>query len=381
MNAPNKYNILSADDPKNIVLFYPHIPKKAVDYVNDTLHSRWIGQGPKVELFEQKFYQRFTAPNISLTVGSGTDALHLSYILAGLKEGDEVIAPVFTCMATNIPLLYIGAKIKFADIQLNTLNIDPKHVAQLVNENTKAIVCVHYGGLPCDMIELQSIAAKWNIPIIEDAAHAIGAKYQDKSIGSISDFTTFSFQGIKHITTGDGGMIALKDNNLMDKAKRIRWFGIDRSMRQFGLWENDISEIGYKYQMTDISAAMGLAAMEEIEDTLALRKQLFNEYEKRLKNIPGVQFLGAGYTDREHAAWLCTIVAEKRSELQNKLLENKIESKQVHYRNDRYSIFGGRQNNLTNMDLIEDKYLVLPMHTKITFEQVEKVCSVIKSGW
>jgi len=366
---------------RNIVLFHPHVPEKAIKYVTDTLKTRWIGQGPKVDLFEKKFSEKFSPNFRSIAVGSGTDALHLAYILAGLKCGDEVISPVFTCTATNIPFLYMGIKVRFADIQINTLNIDPKYVESLINEKTKAIVCVHYGGLPCDMDELHMIANKWNIPIIEDAAHAIGAKYHGKYIGSISDFSAFSFQAIKNITTGDGGMLVVKNRNLVEKAKRIRWFGIDRSAKQMGIWENDIKEVGYKYQMTDIGAAMGLAALEEYEDVLNFRKSLFRAYERGLLNIPGLEFIGGGYTDREHAAWICTVKAENRFGLQCKLRDNHIESNQVHYRNDRYSIFGGRQKSLPNMDAIEEKYLVLPLHTKMTISDVERICMVIKSGW
>ena len=365
----------------NIVLFHPHISQRARDYVDQTLNTRWIGQGPKVDLFEKNFATKFARGNSALSCGSGTDALHLSYLLAGLKAGDEVIAPLFTCTATNIPFLYMGVKIIFADVQPGTLNIDPKHVKELVNHKTKAIVCVHYGGLPCDMDELKSIANEWNIPIIEDAAHAVGAEYKGTPIGAISEFTMFSFQAIKHITTGDGGMVTFKDDGkLLEKGKRLRWFGIDRSAKQKGIWENDITEIGYKYQMNDISAAMGLAALEEFDQVLELRKSLFKKYEELLTDVNGIQFIGGGYTDRIHAAWLCTVIAENRENLQHKLRENNIESSQVHYRNDRYSIFGGR-GVFPNMDVIEDKYLVLPLHTKMNISDVEKVCYTIKKGW
>ena len=365
----------------NIVLFHPHIPEKAFELVQDTLKTRWIGQGPKVDEFELQFQGKFCQDRNAVAVGSGTDALHLSYILAGIKEGDEVIAPVFTCTATNIPLLYEKAVIKFADVQPGTLNIDPKSVKQLVNEKTKAIVCVHYGGLPCDMEELGEIAAAWGIPIIEDAAHALGASYRGVPIGAISDFTMFSFQAIKHITTGDGGMLVLKDENLRGKADRIRWFGIDRTAKQMGYWENDICEIGYKYQMNDIAASIGLAGLEDFDKILALRKGLFNKYSELLSGVPGVQLVGTQYSDREHAAWLCTILVENRYELQKKLRENSIESNQVHYRNDRYTIFGGRRQDLPNMDDVEDKYLVLPLHTKMDSGHVERICSVLRSGW
>lgn len=365
----------------NIVLFYPHVPESAIALVGQTLRTRWIGQGPKVVEFEDRFGKKFGDDRVAVALGSGTDALHLSYILADIKAGDEVIAPVFTCTATNTPLLYVGATVRFADVQPETLNIDPEHVKRLITDKTKAIVCVHYGGLPCDMEELNAMAASRGIPVIEDAAHALGATYHGKPIGSISDFTIFSFQAIKHITTGDGGMMILKDQGLKEKAHRIRWFGIDRSAKLMGIWENDIREIGYKYQMNDIAAAMGLAALDEFDQTLALRKKLLTMYVECLNGVSGIKLVGIGYADREHAAWLCTVIAEDRFDLQKKLREHKIESNQVHYRNDRYTIFGGRRDDLPNMDAVEDKYLVLPLHTKMNVDDVQRVCTVIRSGW
>lgn len=380
-NLPQNENPLMEVKKGNIVLFHPHIPDTGISEISDTLSTRWIGQGPKVEKFEKLFQERFAKGYSTIAVGSGTDALHLSYILADINKDDEVIAPVFTCTATNIPLLYIGAKIKFADVQPDTLNINIEHVRQLVNEKTKAIVCVHYGGLPCDLEELHKIALEYDIPIIEDAAHALGATYQGNPIGSISHFTMFSFQAIKHITTGDGGMLTFEDKSLLEKSKRIRWFGIDRAAKQGGIWENDIYEIGYKYQMTDIAASLGIASLKEFDKVLNLRQQLLNEYALGLNNIPGIKVIGTNFNDRTNAAWLCTVLVEDRINLQKKLYENHIESAQVHYRNDRYSIFGGRRTDLVNMDLLEDKYLVLPLHTKLNIEDVQYICDVVRSGW
>ena len=383
MKKPVKDMSLMQAESENIVLFYPHVSEKAKKSVMETLDSRWIGQGPKVKLFEENFSKKFGSNSPAIAVGSGTDALHLSYMLAGLKPGDEVIAPVFTCTATNIPFLYMGVKIKFADIDVDTMNIDTNHVRQLMTSKVKVIVCVHYGGLPCDMDELKSIADEWGIPIIEDAAHAVGAKYKGVDIGSISDFTMFSFQAIKHITTGDGGMVVIKDKELVDKAERLRWFGIDRKAKQAGIWENDITEIGYKYQMTDIAAAMGIVSLAEFDEQSKLRKTLFRTYSEELANCDRLRVVGNGFTDREHAAWLFTVIVEDRYKLQEKLRDNKIESNQVHFRNDRYSIFkeftDGKK--FPNMDKVEDDYLVLPLHTKMTVKDVRKVCSVIKSGW
>lgn len=366
---------------EGIYLFYPQVSERAIEAVNQVLRSRWIGQGPRVAEFERLFSNRFAGGGSSLAVGSGTDALHLAYILAGLQPGDEVITPVFTCTATSIPFLYMGVTIRFADVDPDTLNINVAHVRELVNERTRAIVCVHYGGLPCDMDELMAIGREYNIPIVEDAAHALGSTYKGKTIGSISPLTMFSFQAIKHITTGDGGMLVVQDPELQAKGERIRWFGIDRSNKQKGTWENDIWEVGYKYQMTDIAAAMGIAALEEFEQTLAHRQNLFEVYKRGLAGIPGIKLIGATHTDRTHAAWLCTAIVENRVDFMHYLRTNKIESSQVHYRNDRYSVLGGRRDDLPFMDSIEDKYIVLPLNNHLTVAQIEFVCNTIRKGW
>ncbi len=367
---------------EGIVLFHPHIPANAKKYVNEVLDTRWIGQGPKVEAFEQAFTERFAGNGRALAVGSGTDALHLAYLLGDLKAGDEVIAPVFTCTATNIPFLYMGVKIVFADIEPNTLNMDIEHVRTLITPRTKAIVCVHYGGYPCEMDELHALGREHNLFIVEDAAHALGATYKGKKVGEMSDFTMFSLQAIKHITTGDGGMLCINNPDLIEKCRRLRWFGIDRSAKQKGIWENDIVDIGYKYQMTDISAAIGLASLEEFDWILSYRRQLFDLYKKNLQGISGLTLLCGDETDRTNAAWLCTIAVENRTDLMKYLRENKIESAQVHYRNDRYSIFGGRKEGLfPNMDAMEDKYLVLPLHTRTKVEDIEFICETLKKGW
>lgn len=369
------------NENEGIVLFYPNVSENAIEEVAKVLRSRWIGQGPKVSQFEMEFEEKFLTDNTALAVGSGTDALHLAYILAGVEPGDEVIVPVFTCTATNIPFLYMGAVIRFADVDPETLNINVDHVRTLVNNKTKAIVCVHYAGLPCDMDELLQIAKENNIALIDDSAHALGAKYKGQNIGEITDFSIFSFQAIKHITTGDGGMLTIKNKDLVEKAKRIRWFGIDRSAKQMGIWENDIYEIGYKYQMNDIAAVLGITALAEFDNTLKYRQLLFAEYEKQLAGIEGIKLIGTGLKDREHAAWLCTVLADRRPDLMKKLREFKIESSQVHYRNDRYTVFGGRRSDLPNMDFVEDKYLVLPLHLKMKIEDVQYIGKVIRSGW
>lgn len=384
MTSKKPMNEFPLLDPKEgIPLFYPHVSLGTIEELKDTLSGRWIGQGPKVEMFEKQIAEKYLSGERGIAVGSGTDALHLAYLLADLKEGDEVLVPAFTCTATNIPLLYIGAKIVFIDIDPNTMNISMDDLKAKITKNTKAIVCIDYGGIPCDYDALTELCRSYQIPLISDAAHSLGSRYKGKHTGQLADFTIFSFQAIKTLTTGDGGMLVIKDPVLLDKAKRLRWFGIDRAAKQKGVWENDIQDIGYKYQMNDIAASIGLAGLREIDEVILQRNRLFKKYLELLGNVPGIRLVGeAENIDYFNSAWLATIIVDgDRYGLMRKLRENNIESAQVHYRNDRYSIFAGDKTSLRNMDSLEDRYLVLPLHTRMNSSHVETICSVISSGW
>jgi len=351
----------------------PHVPETAIGAVTEVLKTRWIGQGPKVDEFEREFSKRVGGREC-VAVGSCTDALHLSYLLAGIGPGDEVIAPVFTCTATNIPLLWLGAEIKFADVAPDSLNIDVAHVQRLITKKTKAIVVVDYGGAPAQLIPLPYLG----IPIIEDAAQSLGASRGGTPVGQyLANFCCFSFQAVKHVTTGDGGMLVLP-GHLAEQARRMRWFGIDRKAKLDGIWRNDISEVGYKYQMTDIAAAMGLAGLEHLDEQIAHRRKLMDGYRAGLAGVNGISLIS---DDPEGAAWLCTVLVDNRENLRRKLAVHGIESNQVHYRNDRYSVFARFRGDFPNMDAIDSRYLCLPLHMGMDSSDVEQVCRVIREGW
>jgi len=372
---------LMTETKKNKVLFYPYISNNAAKFVKKRLKTRWIGQGPIVDRFEKKFSKLFLNNQKCVSTGSGTDALHLAYILAGIKKGDEVITPVFTCTATNLPLLYIGAKLKFADIDTETMNISVKSIKKLITKKTKAIVCVHYGGNVCDMEEILKIAKKYKLKVIEDAAQALGAKYNNKYIGTIGDFTVFSFQAIKHITTGDGGLLAIKEQKLIQKAKRLRWFGIDRTKKQLGIWKNDIFEVGYKYQMTDLGAAVGLEALNDFSKIISHRRKIYDTYLKAFKDNPRIKCVHNYNKSNKTGAWIFTICSELKDKIQKILKQKNIESNQVHFRNDKYTVFKNycKNKNFPNMDEIEEKYLVLPVHTKISIKDAKYISNIINS--
>ena len=356
---------------KTYPLFYPYISKSSKKNIKKVLNSRWIGQGPLVDKFELKFKEKFN-PNLDcVAVGSGTDALHLAYILSGIKKNDEVICPVFTCTATNIPLLYIGAKIKFVDIDPLTLNINIDHLKKIVSKKTKAIIFVNYGGVPCDLKELNKIKKKYKIKLIQDAAQSLGSKFNGKDISNYSDFTIYSFQAIKHITSGDGGLLVFKKNKkILSLAQRIRWFGIDRIKKQGGTWENDIKEIGYKYQMTDLGACLLLDSLKNYNMILNHRKKIFNIYKNKLSKLRDLRIIDTINKNLTNSYWLCTIILKKRIFLQKELRKFNIESNQVHFRNDRYQIFKKfiKGTKFPYMDSIQDKYLVIPLHNKISIK-------------
>ena len=356
----------------------PYIPKNSLKVLKKVFSGRWVGQGPLVDKLEKIFSNRFASGMPSVAVGSGTDALHLSYILSGIKKGDEVICPIFTCTATNIPLLYMGAKIKFADVDPDTLNISIESVKKLITKKTKAIVFVNYAGLPCELNQLNKIAKKNKITLIQDAAQSLGSTYQRKPITSFADFTIFSFQAIKQITSGDGGMLVLKNKNLAKKALRIRWFGIDRPKKQGGTWENDIREVGYKYQMTDIGASLLLESIKEFKKIKLHRKKIFNTYVKNLSKNKKIKIVNSK-GNFEHSHWIFTIILDKKDFLQKKLRSKFIETNQVHFRNDKYSIFSKfvKNKKFKNMDKVENKYLVLPIHTKMAVSDAFRISTLI----
>ncbi len=365
------------NENEGIPLFKPYIPKNTIEYVTDTLNSRWIGEGPKVKSFENKFAKFVKAKEGCVAVNSGTAALHLSYILSDIKKDDEVICPLFTCTATNLPILYQGGIPIFCDINKNNLNLNVDEIESLISEKTKAIIVVDYGGVPNEYEKLRGICDKYELKLISDCAHCIDGKFKDKRIHEWSDFTIYSFQAIKTMTTGDGGMLICSRVEDTKLAKKIRWFGIDRQKKQQGVWENDILEVGFKYQMNDIAASIGLASLDEIERTLKRRREIFNRYRFNLKKIEHKIFENYQY-NRSFTPWLLTLnCGDKRIDLMNHLRKNRIESAQVHYRNDRYSVFGEQKRRFKNMEDLERSYLVVPMYPQMLNDEIDLISNKI----
>ena len=366
----------------NITFFNTYINSGAYTKVKEVLDSTFLSEGEVVKEFEAELHNKLGLIN-PVAVNSGTSALHLALILAGVKEGDEVILPAQTFIATGLVILMQKAKPVFADIQYNTGNIDPNSIREKITSKTKAIIVVHWGGYPCDMDEINEIAKQNNIKVIEDAAHALGAVYKNILVGSISDFTCFSFQAIKHLTTGDGGALCCLNYTDYERAMRIRWFGIDRKNSKpsiLGEREYDINELGYKYHLNNYSAALGLANIGDIDTILKRRRQIATIYKNELKNIEGLQLFNYK-PDRESAYWLFTLLVEKREDFIRKLQSRGVPSSVVHLRIDKNSVFGGIRKELVSQEKFNNKQISIPVHSDLTDKHVELIIDTIKEGW
>ena len=334
-------------------LFKPFISEESKVNVLRVLNTDFIAEGEEVKLFEQELETKLGKK--CLTVSSGTAALELAYELAGIEEGDEIITPILTCTATNLPLLHRKAKIVFADISRD-LNIDVEDVKKKITERTRAIVFVHFGGNNRGLAELMEICNARGIKLVEDAAQAIGSSYWGQA-----DFTAVSLQAIKTITSGDGGILICRDNKDYEKAKRLRWFGIDRDAKQRG--ENlDVTEAGYKYHMNNISAAIGRGNLVHLDELVGYVNKLGDIYRS--------------YGLFSHA-WLAGGLTNDYKGLRGEAESAGVEIGQHHYRNDMYSVFGGKVFNCSVMDEIERNYFFVPLHFGVTEEQahlIGKIC-------
>ncbi|MBT0573048.1 DegT/DnrJ/EryC1/StrS family aminotransferase [Riemerella anatipestifer] len=342
------------------------------------LYSGYIAQGDVVDDFEMAF-KRYIGSGYTLSLNSGTAALHIALILAGVKEGDEVISTALTAEPTNVAIKMIGAKIRYADVDLKTGGILPLSIEKNINRKTKAILFVDYAGVPSDVKSIKKISEKYNIPVIEDAAHALGATFEGKKIGCHFPFTVFSFQAIKHLTTIDGGALQIQDKALYKKAKKIRWFGLDKGIPRL---KNDITFQGYKYHMNNVNACVGLVQLRNIESIVEKYVRNGEYLDTYLKDIQDIELLEY-YPNSKPSYWLYTIkVKRDREALIKKLAENGIMASELHKRSDLHTYLNDFPNTkLSNLDIFYTEMLHLPCGWWVTEEDCEKMVRIIKEGW
>jgi dTDP-4-amino-4,6-dideoxygalactose transaminase len=368
----------------------PWIDGAAIKEVVEALESGWITRGPRTEAFEEDF-RRYIGCRYAIALNSCTAGLHLALLATGIGPGAEVITSPITFPATANVIVHQGATPVFVDVDERTLNLDPAKIEEKITQRTRAIIPVHFAGQPCDMNAILDLAARYNLFVIEDAAHAIEASVQDRKVGTLGHFTAFSFYATKNLTTGEGGMLTTEDSALAEKARLLSLHGISldawkRYDREGPLhWETLAP--GYKYNMSDVQAALGLCQLTHLEEWWRLRRTYVQLYHDALRDCPDVMFLAQppGGTPAYHLLVVMlnterltadrdTIVAALKAEN----IGTGIHFRALHLHRFYREAFGLMPGSCPVAEWASDRVLSLPLYPRMTREDIEDVVAAVK---
>lgn len=376
-----------------LVFGAPRLPEEAIQAAVEVLRSGWLGTGPRVAAFEEAFARYIGAP-FAVAVGSCTAALHLALRLAEIGPGDEVITTPLTFAATANVIVHVGARPVFADVDPRTGNLDPEAAHAAITPRTKAVLVVHYAGRPCEMDAFTALARRHGLFLIEDAAHALEAFYKGRKVGAIGDAAAFSFYPTKSLTTGEGGMLTVASEAWAERARILRLHGLSRdawrrySEEQFPDYE--VLEPGYKYNMTDIQAAIGLAQMPYLEGWLRRREQLWKLYNEGLRDLEGIR-LPPEDAHIVHARHLYTIRVDRREApfsrdelirlLHQAGIGTGIHYKALHLHRFYREAFGYRPGMFPHAERISEETLSLPLTAHMDEADVLYVVETLRRLW
>jgi len=379
-------------------LFKVFMSNEVSEQLKETLYSGFITQGPKVELFEKKLSE-YIGNNYILTVNSATSGLILALRLLKNKidcmewpgfdtEIDYVLTPALTCFATTSSVLVNNYKIKWLDVDSNTSCVDLNDLEQKLNMNTKIVILVHWGGYPIDLDRVKYLQEQhykkynYRFQVIEDCAHSFGAEYKNIKLGNHNNMCVFSFQAIKHLTTGDGGALVCPNAYLYDNGKLLRWFGIDRDKRNYKntdfRLENDIQEYGFKFHMNDINATIGLCNLKHIDEILIKNRNNYDYIYNNLSNNSNIRLL-ENKQDRKSSCWLFTMCVREKDKFIKLMDENNIMVSQVHNRNDKNTCVKQYICDLPNLDKFEKEMICIPVGWWLDKEDLDKIINIINS--
>ena len=352
----------------------PSITQKEISYVNDAVTNGWNNQWNKYIVKLEKKFAEYIGVKHAISTSSCTGAMHLALAGLGIKDGDEVIVPETTWIATAAVVTYLKAKPVFVDIERDSWGINPESIKSAITDKTKAIMPVHlYGGM-AKMDEIMEISAENKLHVVEDAAPSLGATFNDKKSGSFGDAAAFSFQGAKIMTTGEGGMLLINDSKKFEMISKIADQGRSYTKQ---LW-ND--EIGLKYKISNIQAALGLAQLERLDDLVEKKREIFSWYYNRLKDIDGIS-LNYQRKNSRNTYWMTTIVLEKdfklnRDQFMKKLKEWNVDCRPVFYPLSHMPMFETKHNQ--NAEWFGLRGVNLPSGHNLIEEDIEYICNVIK---
>lgn len=372
-------------------MFIPYghqwIDKRDIEEVVKVLKSDWITTGPKVKELEDKIC-KYIGCKHAVAVNSGTSALDIAVQTLNLPESSEVITTPFTFVATSNAVLYNNLKPAFADIEKETRNINPEEIRKKITDKTKAIIYVDYAGQPCDIKEIKEIAEEHDLYLVEDACHAFGAEYRDKKIGNFADMTIFSFHPVKHITTGEGGMVVTNNREFYSKLKMLRTHGIDKTaMDRFGpdaSWAYDMKLLGRNYRITDFQCALGISQLKKIEKFIARRQKIAKLYNKEFEASPEITVPYVNF-DVRHVWHLYTILLDRKINRDKffNLMRRKCIGVNLHYIPIyRFTHYQQRfKINPKNFPATEDVFrriITLPLFPKMTGDDVNRIIKSVK---
>lgn len=343
--------------------------------LQNVLYSGMIAEGEAVYRFESAFREHYGLQNV-LAMCSGTAALHAALTLSGVGPGDEVISTPMTAEPTNTSVLYCGASVVWGDVDPASGNLDPNSVRERITSKTKAILCVHYAGYPVRLAELRHIADEFGIALIEDCAHSLGATYDGAGIGTVGDFAIFSFQAIKHMTTVDGGMLAYRDDSHTLAAKKFRWFGMLKGVPRT---EIDIDSVGYKYNMNNVNATVGLIQLQYIDDVIGRHIANGRFYDCELEKISGVDFATCDAAAKP-SYWLYTMLTDNAAGIEKALNAAGIMASKLHRPNNLHSIFRSADKDLPGLERFYARLLHIPCGWWVDDATRERIVSVIQKG-
>ncbi len=370
--------------------FRPFLEAAELREVIDTLESDWITTGPKTHTFEEQF-KEYVGSRFAVAVSSCTAALHLSLAASGIGPGDEVITSPLTFAATSNVIIHQGAKPTFADIDRKTNNIAPESVEEKLTEQTKAIIPVHYAGHPCEMDEIDRIAKEHDLLIIEDAAHALAASYKNRTIGTLGDATCFSFYATKNITTAEGGMLTTNDEKLAQRARILSLHGIStdawKRYASRGSWYYEVMYPGYKYNMTDIQAAIGIHQLKRLPEMQKRREEIAKAYNDAFGNTEGIIIpMSRPYV--RHAWHLYAIQVNTNvlkanrdtviDALKARNIGTSVHFIPLHLHPYYRSQYGYKRGDFPNAEHFFDREISLPLYPRMTDDDVEDVITAVK---
>ncbi|PJA22734.1 DegT/DnrJ/EryC1/StrS aminotransferase family protein [Candidatus Beckwithbacteria bacterium CG_4_10_14_0_2_um_filter_47_25] len=370
-----------------IPLFKPCLGKKEEQAVIKTLRSGWLGNGPQALALEQKLAQ-LTGTKYAVALNSATAALHLS-LLTTIKPGDEVISSSLTFVAANQAILQAGGKIVFADCDEFTLSTDTADVIKKISVKTKAVIVTHYGGMPADLQPLVKICRQKKIALIEDCAHAAGSYYRGKHVGGFGTVGCFSFAAIKNITTGDGGMVVTNSKILAERIRHLAWSGISSSTwvryvqdqpKAGRKWEYDVTDLGFKYQMNDLAASIGLVQFDKLNQTNGRRAKITGRYNRAFKKISWIKLLAdIPQTKSSHHNYVIKVYQKIRDRLIDYLNQAGI-SANVHYLpNHLYKMFRQFPHDVPVTDRVWRQIVLLPIFPDLSLSDQNKIMAAVRA--